>query len=139
MEITELVAIITADYAKFPAAQTYAIYSPMVYFKDPMYDFTGLAQYQKMIGFITTWFKNLRLDLHHIEAVSNELIKTRWTMSWNAPLPWQPRISISGWSELQISGDRLIIAHRDYWDCSRLDMLRQHFAFRSTAATKTDE
>jgi hypothetical protein len=133
METTELIEIIKADYAKFPAAQTYSIYSPEVYFKDPMYDFTGLGQYQKMIGFITTWFKNLRLELHHIEPIpsetSQELIKTRWTMNWDAPLPWKPRISISGWSELTIDRNKLIQSHIDYWDCSRLDMLKQHFVF----------
>jgi hypothetical protein len=115
METTELIEIIKADYAKFPAAQTYSIYSPAVYFKDPMYDFTGLGQYQKMIGFITTWFKNLRLELHQIEPIpsetSQELIKTRWTMSWDAPLPWKPRISISGWSELTIDRNKLIQSH----------------------------
>ncbi len=128
MSPTDLIAIIKADYAKFPEAQTYSIYSPDVYFKDPMYDFRGLARYQKMIGFITTWFKNLQLDLHSIEEVSNGL-KTRWTMSWDAPLPWKPRISVTGWSELSISADNLITAHIDYWDCSRWAMIKQHFNF----------
>jgi hypothetical protein len=128
METTELIEIIKADYAKFPEAQTYSIYSPDVYFKDPMYDFTGLGQYKKMIGFITTWFKNLRLELHSVEPAEDHL-KTRWTMSWDAPLPWKPRISITGWSELTINSNQQITSHIDYWDCSRLDMLKQHFIF----------
>jgi hypothetical protein len=128
MEVTELIEIVKADYAKFPAAQTYSIYSQDVYFKDPMYDFTGLKQYQKMIGFITTWFKNLRLELHDIKAVDN-IIKTRWTMSWDAPLPWKPRISVTGWSDLTVNDDRLIASHIDYWECSRLDLVKQHFVF----------
>ena len=128
MSPIDLIDIIKADYAKFPEAQTYSIYSADVYFKDPMYDFRGLTRYQKMIGFITTWFKNLQLDLHSIEE-DGEGLKTRWTMSWDAPLPWKPRISVSGWSELSISTDDLITAHIDYWDCSRWEMIKQHFNF----------
>ncbi|MDX2254758.1 MAG: DUF2358 domain-containing protein [Pseudanabaenaceae cyanobacterium bins.39] len=133
MNATEssLLEIIKADYAKFPEAQTYAIYSPDVYFQDPVYKFRGIKQYQKMIGFITFWFKNLRLDLHDISehmAQDEYLIKTKWTMSWDAPLPWKPRISVTGWSDLLIDRDRqLIISHRDYWECSKFDVIKQHF------------
>ena len=132
----DILEIITADYAKFPEAQTYGIYSKDVYFKDPIYNFRGIKQYQRMIGFITFWFKNLKLDLHEISRSEN-LIKTRWTMSWDAPLPWKPRISVTGWSDLTVdtfpnsSGDReLIISHIDYWDCTKFDVIKQHFAKR---------
>jgi hypothetical protein len=47
--------------------------------------------------------------------------------SWTTPLPWRPRIAIPGWSELKLNADELIISHIDYWDCSRLDVLKQHF------------
>lgn len=124
----DLIEIIKSDYQKFPAAQTYSIYAEDVYFKDPVYNFRGLKQYQKMIGFITTWFKALRLDLHEINQAEN-VVKTRWTMSWDAPLPWHPRISVDGWSDLTISSDRLIISHIDYWECTRWDVIKQHFPF----------
>jgi hypothetical protein len=128
MSPADLIPTITADYAKFPAAQTYSIYSPAVYFKDPLYDFRGLERYQKMIGFITTWFKNLKLDLHSIEE-SGDSLQTRWTMSWDAPLPWKPRISVTGGSELTINTSNLITAHIDYWECSRWAVVQQHFSF----------
>ena len=134
--MTDILDIVKADYAKFPEAQTYSIYSKDVYFKDPVYNFRGIKQYQRMIGFITFWFKNLKLDLHEISRSEN-LIKTRWTMSWDAPLPWKPRISVTGWSDLTVdtfpdsSGDReLIISHIDYWDCTKFDVIKQHFAKR---------
>jgi hypothetical protein len=140
MELDQLIAILTADYARFPQDPTYSIYSPQVYFKDPMYDFTGLERYQKMIGFITRWFANLRLDLHHIEAQPSSSpddtkITTRWTMSWEAPLPWKPRVAVSGWSELTVSPDRLITAHIDYWDCSRWELIQQHFRLQANNVT----
>jgi len=135
--MTNILDIIQADYAKFPEAQTYSIYSEDVYFKDPVYKFQGIKQYQKMIGFITFWFKNLKLDLHDIARTEN-LVKTRWTMSWDAPLPWKPRISVTGWSDLTVdkfageSGDReLIISHVDYWECTKVDVIKQHFKFSS--------
>jgi hypothetical protein len=48
-------------------------------------------------------------------------------MSWNSPLPWKPRISVSGWSELRLNAEGLIVSHIDYWHCSRLDVIKQHF------------
>ncbi|WP_434685186.1 DUF2358 domain-containing protein [Pseudanabaena minima] len=136
---TNILDIIKADYAKFPEAQTYSIYSEDVYFKDPVYNFRGIKQYQKMIGFITFWFKNLKLELHDISRTEN-LVKASWTMSWDAPLPWKPRISVTGWSDLTVDkfadtldngeGDReLIISHIDYWECTKLDVIKQHFVF----------
>lgn len=127
--MTNILDIVQADYAKFPEAQTYSIYSKDVYFKDPVYNFRGIRQYQKMIGFITFWFKNLKLDLHGITRNDN-LIKTQWTMSWDAPLPWKPRIAVIGWSELSLDATgELIISHVDYWECSKLDVIKQHFVF----------
>ncbi len=125
--MNNILEIVEVDYAKFPEAQTYSIYSEDVYFKDPVYNFRGIKQYQKMIGFITFWFKNLKLDLHEISR-ADKLIKTRWTMSWDAPLPWKPRISVTGWSDLTLddSGE-LIISHIDYWDCTKFDVIKQHF------------
>jgi hypothetical protein len=121
-----LIEIVKSDYQKFPQSQTYEIYAPDVFFKDPVYEFRGIGQYQKMIGFITYWFANLKLELHEIYQ-QETIIHTQWTMSWNSPLPWKPRIAVTGRSELTISQQGLIISHIDYWNCSRLDVVKQHF------------
>lgn len=115
------------DYQTFPQNQSYELYAPDVYFQDPMMQFRGIDRYRQMVGFMTTWFKNIQLDLHDISQ-QEEAIVTRWTLSWNTPLPWNPRISISGSSELKINADGLIYSHIDYWDCSRLDVVKQHFS-----------
>ncbi|BAQ63418.1 DUF2358 domain-containing protein [Geminocystis sp. NIES-3709] len=120
-----LIEIIREDYRKFPQDQTYNIYAENVYFKDPIYDFYGIKKYQNMISFLRKWFKNLHLELHEITENENQ-IDTRWTMSWNSPLPWQPFVSVSGRSELKLK-DNLIIGHYDYWDCSVWDLIKQHF------------
>ncbi|MEH2212880.1 DUF2358 domain-containing protein [Nostoc sp.] len=122
----DLVEILKEDYQRFPVNQTYSIYAPEVYFQDPMNKFRGVKRYKAMINFIETWFLNPKMDLHNIQRLG-DTIKTEWTLSWNTPLPWKPRISIPGWSELGLNSDGLIISHIDYWNCSRLDVVKQHF------------
>ena len=129
-----IIQILQEDYQRFPRDQTYEIYAKDVYFKDPMTEFRGIKRYQSMIGFMTHWFQNIQMELHHIQQISDlpeplrDRIETRWTLSWTTPLPWQPRIAISGRSELMLNEQNLIISHIDYWDCSRWDVLQQHFS-----------
>ncbi len=122
-----IIEILQEDYQRFPRDQTYEIYAKEVYFKDPMTEFRGIRRYQAMIGFMTHWFQNIQMELHHIEQIGDR-IETRWTLSWTTPLPWQPRIAISGRSELMLNEQNLIISHIDYWDCSRWDVLQRHFS-----------
>lgn len=123
----DIIAILKQDYQRFPDDQTYSIYAQNVYFQDPLNSFHGVERYKQMIKFIQTWFLNCQMDVHHIQPME-DIIKTEWTLSWNTPLPWKPRISISGWSELRLNSEGLIISHIDYWHCSRLDVLKQHFS-----------
>ena len=126
--MSKILETIKQDYQKFPNHQTYTIYAENVYFQDPLNKFTGIQRYQKMITFMGNWFQNIDLELHNISQ-ENDIIHTKWTLHWTTPLPWQPRIAIPGRSELKVSPDQLIISHIDYWDCSRLDVLKQHFRF----------
>jgi len=123
--MTNIIETLKADYQRFPLEQTYSIYALDVYFQDPVFKFRGLELYKWMIKFIHIFFTNLQMDLHHIEQEQN-MIKTEWTLSWNASLPWKPRISISGWTQLGLNNQGLISSHIDYWHCSRLDVLKQH-------------
>ncbi len=123
----DIIKILQADYAHFPIDQTFEIYAEDMYFQDPLNRFHGVNRYRLTIGFMKTWFEQIQFDLHSIDLV-DRLITTRWTLQWNTPLPWYPRIEISGSSELLLATDRdLIISHIDYWDCSPLDVLKQHF------------
>jgi len=122
----DIIEILKEDYQRFPVNQTYSIYAPDVYFQDPLNKFRGVKRYQKMINFIQTWFLDPKMDLHNIQRLG-DTIKTEWTLSWNTPLPWKPRISIPGWSELGLNSDGLIVSHLDYWNCSPFDVVKQHF------------
>jgi Uncharacterized conserved protein (DUF2358) len=120
----DILEILKEDYRRFPENQTYSIYAKDVYFEDPVNRFTGFDRYRKMIGFMGTFFQNIKLDLHDISQLG-DTVETRWTLSWKAPLPWKPQMAISGRSELKINSDGLICSHIDYWDCSRLDVFKQ--------------
>lgn len=121
----DIIQILKDDYQRFPENQTYSIYAEDVFFKDPLNKFNGLERYKLMIGFIKTWFMNVKMDLHDIRK-SGDTIQLEWTLSWNTPLPWKPRIAIPGWSELKLNADGMIASHIDYWKCSRFDVLKQH-------------
>ncbi|TVQ09707.1 MAG: DUF2358 domain-containing protein [Leptolyngbya sp. DLM2.Bin27] len=116
---------IRLDYERFPHDQSYHLYVEDVYFKDPLNQFRGVERYRRMIGFIDRWFKDIDLQLHEIKYAQPHQIETRWTLSWVAPVPWQPPMSIPGRSELGISEAGKVISHIDYWDCSRLSVLGQ--------------
>ena len=125
-KIMNIIETLKADYQRFPVNQTYSIYADNVYFQDPMTKFSGIERYKNMIQFMKTWFLNIKMDVHDIRQ-EKDFIRSEWTLSWNTPLPWKPRISISGWSELGVNSENLIVSHIDYWHCSRLDVLKQHF------------
>ena len=126
----DIADILKQDYQRFPINPTYSIYAENVYFKDPFTEFRGLDRYKKMIGFISTWFIDTKMDLHDIQR-SDRTIKTRWTLHWNTPLPWKPRIAITGRSELQLNDAGLICSHIDYWDTPLLTIVKQHFSLKN--------
>jgi hypothetical protein len=123
----DLLEQIRLDYQQFPQAQSYHLYADDVYFKDPLNEFRGVERYQRMIGFIDRWFRDVNLQLHDIAYANPRQINTQWTLSWVAPVPWHPSMSIPGHSELGIGDEGKIISHIDYWHCSRLSVLGQLF------------
>ena len=123
--IEQLAHTIRTDYQNFPHNQTYDIYSDDVFFKDPLTEFRGLDAYKRNIAFIEKWFGDPELELHALETQDSTII-TRWTLTWTTPLPWKPRVSIPGWSELKVDDGGAISSHIDYWNCSKWDVVKQH-------------
>ncbi len=121
----DILTTLREDYARFPEDQTYSLYAEDITFADPMMRVQGRKKYQDMIHFLATWFQNIRLELHAMEQ-QGQVIHSRWTMSWTAPLPWRPRVVVTGRSELAVNGQGQISSQVDFWDCSRWDLLRQH-------------
>ncbi|MDJ1184135.1 DUF2358 domain-containing protein [Roseofilum casamattae] len=122
----EIIEILQQDYQRFPDNPSYEIYAPDVYFKDPMTEFRGCDRFREMVSLMERWFLDIKMDLHDIKQ-EGQTIHTQWTLHWNTPLPWKPRISIPGSSQLEINSDGLIISHIDTWDISKFAVLKQHF------------
>lgn len=123
----DILTALRQDYSRFPQNQTYSLYSEDVFFKDPMTEFRGVKKYQEMISLIDRFFHNPQLDLHEIQQTGDQ-IRTDWTLSWTTPLPWKPRIRISGWSDLTLDlTTGLITQHIDSWNCTRWNVVQQHF------------
>jgi len=120
----DLIATLQADYARFPRDQTYSIYDPQVYFRDPLNEFRGLDRYRAMIESLGRWLQDIHLELHDIQQTGNH-IRTEWTLRGSLPLPWRPRLCIPGWTEMQLNAAGLIGSHIDYWRCSRWQVLLQ--------------
>ncbi|MEM6519525.1 MAG: DUF2358 domain-containing protein [Cyanobacteria bacterium P01_D01_bin.71] len=131
MDMATVCDRIRQDYANFPEHQSYDLYAEDVYFRDPLNEFTGVNQYQEMIGFIARWFQRPQLDLHRLEQTGDSTFKTEWTLSWVTPVPWQPTITIPGWTEYRLNDAGQIIAHIDTWNCSRWNVLGQVFGLKS--------
>lgn len=127
-KLLEVIEQVKVDYDRFPKDQSYELYADGVYFQDPMNEFHGVERYKRMIGFIEQWFGDIELQLHTVEQPNHDTAITRWTLNFTAPTPWKPRISIPGWSKLQINDAGLICSHIDYWDCSRWDVAKQLFS-----------
>lgn len=129
----DLIKILREDYARFPKSQTYDIYADEVYFKDPLNEFRGVKRYQAMISFLDGFFSNVEMEVHNMEQ-EGEVIKTEWTLNMTTPLPWKPRLSIPGWSELAVSEQNLIASHIDYWRISPWQVLSQNFFWDKKAS-----
>ena len=123
-----LVEILKADYQRFPDEQTFEIYAQDVYFKDPLNEFRGVKKYRSMINFLSTFFSNIEMEVHGVDR-NEDLIKTEWTLHMTPPLPWKPRLSIPGWSELKVNNANMISSHVDYWHISPWNVLGQNFSF----------
>ena len=124
----DLVFILQEDYQRFPDNQSFDIYAEDVYFKDPLNEFRGVARYKKMIAFLSSFFSNIEMEVHAINR-TEDVIKTKWTLNMTPPLPWKPRLSIPGWSELKVNSENAIASHIDYWDISPWQVLAQNFRF----------
>ena len=122
----DLVEILKEDYQRFPDNQTFEIYAEDVYFKDPLNEFRGVKKYQAMIKFLGSFFNNIEMEVHNV-TTKGTTIKTEWTLNMTSPLPWKPRISIPGWSDLEVNQDNLIVSHVDRWHISPWNVLRQNF------------
>lgn len=97
------------------------IYSPDVTFEDPLNKFRGLKRYESNIAFLknSPVFSKTTLTLHNLayHSTKPDTIRTRWTLSMRANLPWRPVISFTGQSDYVVDlASSTVTRHIDYWD-----------------------
>ncbi|MBV5261864.1 DUF2358 domain-containing protein [Synechococcus moorigangaii CMS01] len=122
----DLLDTLRQDYQKFPQDQTFSIYRDDVLFQDPLNRFRGRTRYQKMIRFLDRWFQDIHLELHDLQQ-NQQVIRSDWTLSMTCPLPWRPRLQISGHSLLTVDQTNLIISHIDHWQTAPMQVFFQIF------------
>lgn len=100
----------------------YSIYSPDVYFEDPLTRFRGTARYIANINFLSRSpvFATAKFHLHDIRVLlqSPSTVRTRWTLSMTLrAIPWRPRVAFTGQSDYVVDqSSALVVRHIDYWD-----------------------
>ncbi|WP_024545236.1 DUF2358 domain-containing protein [Picosynechococcus sp. NKBG15041c] len=122
----DILEMLRQDYQRFPRDQTFSLYSADVFFQDPLNRFRGRKRYEKMIAFLARWFRNIHLELHDLRQ-DQRTIRSDWTLSMTCPLPWQPRLQITGYSLLELNDQNLITAHVDHWRSPPVKILQQIF------------
>lgn len=122
----DIISILKQDYQNFPANQHYDIFAEDFYFEGFFNKFRGIEIYKQMINLYETGFIDTELKLVDI-VKSEDIIKTQWILSWTAPFPWKPRVTLPGRSEAKLNADGLISSHIDYLDISHSDLLKQLF------------
>ncbi len=108
---------------------SYDIYSPDIFFQDPVNSFKGKLNYRIIFWTLRfhgrLFFTNLWFDLHAVYPVDAQTIRADWTVRGTLRLPWKAAIFFNGYSIYSLNADRLIDRHIDTWDRSPQAILRQ--------------
>jgi hypothetical protein len=128
--IEQIVTTLWADLAQlFQQDISYDIYSQDIYFKDPVNTFKGKLNYRIIFWTLRfharLFFQSIAFDLHSVTPVDRQTIVATWTVRGTLRLPWQPQILFNGDSTYKLNPDCQIYEHRDTWDRSPIEILRQ--------------
>jgi hypothetical protein len=108
---------------------TYDIYSPDIYFKDPVNQFKGKFNYRIIFWTLRfhgqLFFREIYFDLHEVIPENQDTIKASWTVRGNLRLPWKTSLYFEGYSTYKLNEQGKIYEHIDVWDRSPKEILRQ--------------
>lgn len=107
---------------------SYDIYTPDIFFKDPVNTFKGKLNYRIIFWTLRfhgkLFFKELYFDLHRVYSPSDAVVLADWTVRGTLRLPWQTRLLFNGTSTYKLR-DGKICEHIDTWDRKPSEILRQ--------------
>ena len=114
---------------------SYDIYTQDIFFKDPVNQFKGKFNYRIIFWTLRfhgrLFFTDLHFDLHDVHVEDEQTIRADWTVRGTLRLPWRPRMYFEGYSLYRLNSDGKIYDHRDTWDRSPSDILRQFLPSRT--------
>lgn len=111
---------------------SYDIYTSDIRFTDPVNRFNGKFSYRIVFWTLRfhgrLFFTDLHFDLHDIYVEEPSLIRADWTVRGTLRLPWRPTLYFNGYSHYKVNEAGKIYDHRDTWDRSPGDILRQFWS-----------
>jgi Uncharacterized conserved protein (DUF2358) len=110
---------------------SYDIYTPDIYFKDPVNTFKGKFNYRIIFWTLRfhsrLFFKEIYFDLHEVDRSGENTIIATWTVRGTLRVPWKAKLYFDGYSTYQLNSEGKIYEHIDTWDRSAMEILRQFF------------
>jgi hypothetical protein len=110
---------------------SYDIYTPDIYFKDPVNTFKGKFNYRIIFWTLRfhaqLFFTEIYFDVHDVKQTTEDIIKAYWTVRGTLRVPWKAQILFNGDSTYKLTKDGLIYNHLDTWDRKPSEILKQFF------------
>ncbi len=110
---------------------SYDIYTPNIYFQDPVNKFKGKLNYRIIFWTLRfharLFFTEIYFDLHDVSQSDEDIILAKWTVRGVLRVPWKAHIFFNGYSTYKLNQDALIYEHIDTWDRKPGKILQQFF------------
>jgi hypothetical protein len=108
---------------------SYDIYTPDIFFQDPVNTFKGKFNYRIVFWTLRfhgqLFFTQIHFDLHDVQPTEPNIIVANWTVRGILRLPWKPRLFFNGYSTYKLNQAGLIYEHIDTWDRPPMEILKQ--------------
>lgn len=139
-QVDRAIATLNAELPTlFTTDLTYDIYTPDIFFQDPVNTFKGKFNYRIIFWTLRfhgrLFFTQLFFDLHHVEQPSPNTIRADWTVRGTLRLPWQTKLFFNGYSIYSLNAQGYIYRHIDTWDRPPGEILRQFLPAKFAAKT----
>ncbi|MEC4986970.1 MAG: DUF2358 domain-containing protein [Oscillatoria sp. PMC 1068.18] len=108
---------------------SYEIYTPDIYFNDPVNTFKYKFNYRIIFWTLRfhaqLFFREIYFDVHNLRQVAKDVIQVDWTVRGTLRVPWQAKVFFNGNSTYKMNEEALIYEHLDTWDRKPKEILKQ--------------
>ena len=110
---------------------SYDVYSPDIFFRDPVNEFKGKFNYHLIFWTLRfharLFFREISFDVHDISQTTSDTIRVDWTVWGILRVPPKAIVCFNGYSNYSLNENGLIDNHIDTWDRMPREVLRQFF------------